>query len=524
MRLRLWQKTYAVAALPLFLGFCFFVSLWLLISDVQSAARREEIARTQLAANQQLINSVIAVATALYTYSRTLEDGDLARFKAERAQLDEFRRNFNVDMPEKDDTDKQLDAALSYCDQMVQLLPKHRQPIVQLKIGQLSAEFAPKLYEVRELNDRVKQRILKEVHQAEAGLDSRSSFVRLFVLIGMLVMVASTVGAAFVLQRSVISRLGALANSAASLMKLEKPQVNITGGDEIADLQAAYQSMSEQILEARAHERAIINHASDVLFSADRDGMISQISPSCEIVWGRSPDSLINTRLEGIEWRDGTIETVLFERPMRISVQWSHESGQWNCVAHDASHLVARENELREREARIKAFVEKMPAGLLVLDENYSPIRANEKAVQLLALNTTEPVKDLFGISAADEFSGRVIQRSLRLSDDDTRWVELTMHSYAEDGAQRYLLTFIDITERYQVKLMRDRLVAMIAHDIGTPLSSIQAVLKMLSIGTYGQLGEGGVKQVQAAEEDTKKLMKTFKELLAIERRLQVDS
>jgi signal transduction histidine kinase len=49
-----------------------------------------------------------------------------------------------------------------------------------------------------------------------------------------------------------------------------------------------------------------------------------------------------------------------------------------------------------------------------------------------------------------------------------------------------------DITERKQVDRMKRDFVAMVSHDLRTPLTSIQMVLSLLEAEAYGQLSDSG--------------------------------
>ena len=76
----------------------------------------------------------------------------------------------------------------------------------------------------------------------------------------------------------------------------------------------------------------------------------------------------------------------------------------------------------------------------------------------------------------------------------------------------------LDITERYELDKAKREFVAMISHDINTPLNSILLTLNILSDGKLGQLSEKGEKRAREALDETRRLIKLIKELLDLEK------
>jgi len=72
-----------------------------------------------------------------------------------------------------------------------------------------------------------------------------------------------------------------------------------------------------------------------------------------------------------------------------------------------------------------------------------------------------------------------------------------------------------DLKEANQRK---QELVAMVSHDLRTPLTSVRAALTLLSDGVYGELPASGQEQVEAAERSADRLIKLINNLLDIEK------
>lgn len=69
-----------------------------------------------------------------------------------------------------------------------------------------------------------------------------------------------------------------------------------------------------------------------------------------------------------------------------------------------------------------------------------------------------------------------------------------------------------------QVDEMKQQFVAMVSHDLKSPLTSVSGFLSLLSQGLYGTLTEQGEKRVQLAERNVSRLIAMINDLLDIEK------
>lgn len=75
-----------------------------------------------------------------------------------------------------------------------------------------------------------------------------------------------------------------------------------------------------------------------------------------------------------------------------------------------------------------------------------------------------------------------------------------------------------DITERKEIERMKQEFVAMVSHDLRTPLTSIQGFLTLLQTGMYGDLNDNGAHNLNIAEANTSRLISLINDLLDIEK------
>ncbi len=75
-----------------------------------------------------------------------------------------------------------------------------------------------------------------------------------------------------------------------------------------------------------------------------------------------------------------------------------------------------------------------------------------------------------------------------------------------------------DVTTRHEIEQLKQEFVAMISHDLRTPLSAVQATLGLVQTGVYGDLDEKGKKRVLTAERNCDRLINLISDLIDFEK------
>lgn len=83
---------------------------------------------------------------------------------------------------------------------------------------------------------------------------------------------------------------------------------------------------------------------------------------------------------------------------------------------------------------------------------------------------------------------------------------------------ETYFCVAHDITERKQIERMKREFVAMVSHDLRTPLTSIQGFLSLLEAGAYGEMSQPGLQSLTIADNSISRLIKLINDLLDAER------
>lgn len=180
----------------------------------------------------------------------------------------------------------------------------------------------------------------------------------LWAMIAVNIVIAIAVGQFFV--RRITSRLSIVTENSLKLADGRPLSEPMSGYDEIVQLDNVFHRMAEKLAESARKERAIIEHAVDVICSVDANLNFLAVNPASETVLGHKPDELIGTscmdlvvpdEIEKVGARFKSIikdqevadfETQLKQKSGNVidvlwSSQWSPEENALFCVVHNIS-------------------------------------------------------------------------------------------------------------------------------------------------------------------------------------------
>ncbi len=124
-------------------------------------------------------------------------------------------------------------------------------------------------------------------------------------------------------------------------------------------------------------------------------------------------------------------------------------------------------------------------------------------------------VKAVEGIILSKEQRGNFENR-VRCKDRGVVDFAWSAHWSAQD--QTLFCVARDISERKMIDRLKRDFVAMVSHDLRTPLTSIQMLLSLLEAEAYGPLNENGRENVAAAEASVERLIGLVNGLLDLEK------
>ncbi|MFA7340886.1 MAG: ATP-binding protein [Candidatus Obscuribacterales bacterium] len=206
----------------------------------------------------------------------------------------------------------------------------------------------------------------------------------------------------------------------------------LAGDDEIAELDRAFHEASRLIDAATRKERAILENATDLIFSLDDDLVITSVNPSAESTIGKASDQLIGQPLTTIIASE---EATMLKQTLRQMVSSTHKA-----------------------ELEVHLLRETMDPLNVVVSASYSP-------------------KD-----------------------------------------ESFYCILHDVTSQRQMERLRQEVVAMITHDLRTPLHTIRNYLEMLKLGMLGKLNDDGDKLLALTDRESRRMSTLIDEVLTLEK------
>jgi PAS domain S-box-containing protein len=554
--LKLWHKGLILVILPLSFELLFVVTLAGLLGQAESDIARETRAR-------EIMACVNAINTSF------TDAGDAATgFSISRAALfvQAFEDAVNVAKEELSKLrqltadDKKEALIVSQSDAIANDLISHLSKGVKLLEGDSELEGMGEIEGWKQRRDDFKteaHKIFLEqqaiVSKSPAARAQNRNRVTEALWGGVALNVLIAIALAVYFNKGTAARLDILLGNTERLGNKQALSAPIDGTDEIAKLDHTFHKMAALLAEAARRERAIVDNAMDVICSIGSNGAFTQVSPASTKVWGYTPEELIGTKYRDIVVSDDRgsgldaarkslhglpIELRLRRKDDSIihvlwSTYWSPTEEALFCVAHDITERKRAEELLRASEERIRQIIDSMPVGLMIVNDDgiiemtnpavtemfgYDARKLPGKHMMMLFHDPKEDTRVEFMNVLFREAVGRITERETERINAEVFSVELSLKSFMAREGRRFLVIMLDITQRRELERLKQEFVAMVSHDLRTPLTSIQAFLTLLGESVYGELTEQGLKKTKAAEQSSMRLISLINDLLDMEK------
>jgi PAS domain S-box-containing protein len=308
------------------------------------------------------------------------------------------------------------------------------------------------------------------------------------------------------------------------------------------------------LIEAKKRERAIIEKAVDVICVLDINAKFLTVSKACQNAWGYSASELEGRSLKdllagennanilnSILGSANSIDKIIFECKLKRkdervldvvwTAHWSASDGGLFCIVHDISERKYAERLLKNSETRLRRTLRNLPVGVLMVDSKGTIEFVNTEAGRMLARSPRE----LTGVSIDSYFApsekrnvetGEVAGDSpmkrgtttATRGDGSTFPVEVSESVIEVADEQKTIVVFLDKTAEQELERVKREFVAMITHEIRTPISSVYGILALLEEGALGEMTAKGKKLTGSVKVTCKRIISLINDLLDLEK------
>lgn len=557
-RSSLSRQGFIIIAVPLLLSFFFIAGLKFLLDDAQVQADREAHSRQIMTSANALGNSVVfAVSDFLLdammpeAYARTRYESAMQRARVRMGELEALLPD---DGPQKEMADR-MRRDFGLAAKIIQS-PK--------ATGEnAAAEMAARSRSLREITNALLADTRRIIEAEEVGLKAQGRTFRsygrlidafLLVAVGLNMVLAAVLMFGFL--RNISKRLLVVMDNSNRLVAERDLNPPVEGDDEIGKLDSVLHEAAVRLKEARRRERAIVENAREVICSLNAQGVVLEVNQACVAAWGYRQDELVRGPIARIihdqdsEMFLGKLseciaqnQAVSFEcrlitgsgvlRDVLWSVQWSDAEGRAFCVVLDITERRRAEDALKHSEERMRSVFEMMPLALVVMTPEGEIVSVNPAAEQHFGAAANDLIKrsvtDFFRQDKSGEKSVAVLEllnpplhpaRRLygRKADGQLFPAEVMCTAYDTSSLKGRLLIIKDVSREYEAERLKQSFMAMVGHELKSPLMSIHVCLQMLGKGFFGDLTEEGRESVKTAEEGVQRLIGLVNEILDAEK------
>jgi PAS domain S-box-containing protein len=362
IQLKLWQKGIIIIALPLTCELVFVSVLGTLLHGVEVEARNTERSRNIVLEAEQMERVFFQAGAALAGYQASKNpllvlqyQQAQRRIAAEMELLDRLCSDNKRQRAELAEIHVHIAKGLSLLE--VYKARIERDDVMATPLDKEVAKSVMALGDT--LGKIVANEKEMEISRPQAERHLRQ-LVEQCLLCGVALNVIIAIALSIYFSRGITRRLLILSANSERLAQQQDLLPVMPGTDEIARLDTVFHRMAETLVEAARKERAVVEHAADVICSIDPQGRFAACNPAAERIWGYKVSELLEKNLESVvdpEFIEITRSnfnvarnkepTCVFENrilgksakpvDMRWSVYWSDSEQRSFCVAHDIS-------------------------------------------------------------------------------------------------------------------------------------------------------------------------------------------
>lgn len=188
-------------------------------------------------------------------------------------------------------------------------------------------------------------------------------------------------------------------------------------------------------------------------------------------------------------------------------------------VKRHESVISTLKNTLTLQQSKTREILTSIPLGLLVVNDQQRIEALNKLVEEFFGYQSEELVSQKISVLLPDlirlEVNPKPVQVLGRRKNGETFPAEIFVN---ECDSQLNFVHVQDITERARLERLRQDFVAMVSHDLRTPLTSLRGFLTMVDEGAYGEISAQGHRAVERAQSSADFLISLVVDLLDAEK------
>ena len=111
-----------------------------------------------------------------------------------------------------------------------------------------------------------------------------------------------------------------------------------------------------------------------------------------------------------------------------------------------------------------------------------------------------------------------LLKKQYQQQTENTQKIDVLWSAHWSQEEETFFCVMHDITDRRQAERMKQEVVAMVTHDLRTPLATIQNFLEFMQNGFFGNVNEKGAKYLTIAQRNGDRMLSLINDLLDIEK------
>lgn len=220
--------------------------------------------------------------------------------------------------------------------------------------------------------------------------------------------------------------------------------------------------------------------------------------------------------------------------PLNDPIRGSDEIADVDAVFQDAAQQVREEEELlKESEQRLRMIIERVPVGLIVINQvgaielfnksiedsfGYEPHELLGKNLSKLMGSPKSQGAARLMSSLAERATGHIVELNAVRKSGQEFPIDFALAAVDFGQKERRVAIILDATDRIAVRNLRQSFVTMVSTELGNPLANIEQFLSRLGNGEYGETSEKIHKESVRAKDNVQRLILLLNDLFDLEK------